>query len=455
MLRLRTSFAVCLVALAALGASALAQDEEASAETAADSAPAIAFGDDSSVWAHDGECDDPRFEGRGMSANTPLDEDLGHDASDCARAHAEGRIRLKADASPELSETTGDDAIQFVVDERPTGDAPAADASSSDIDYGDDSGVWVNDGECDDPRFSGVGVAASTNRRNLMRDASDCRAAVAAGRAAYTGELPPAFEGEHDGVDFGDNSSDYAFDDMCDDPRFSGSGVTEGASRSGERRDAADCRDAYDRRLASYAGELPPLFEGSENGVDYGDNAGPYVADGECDDRRFTGPDVAFRPHRDNTGHDAHDCHEAVLAGTATYAGELAPLFEGSFDGVDFGDNASPYADDGECDDPRFRGPGMAATPFQPEPEGHDAADCQWQLARGFIRYVTADGLFEGTADGIDFGDNTGVFVNDGECDDSRFEGPGVSSAVTGENDRKDAFDCWLNYQDRTIVLKQ
>jgi hypothetical protein len=232
-------------------------------------------------------------------------------------------------------------------------------------------------------------------------------------------------------------------------------GVAGGAGRTNAERDAEDCRAAYDAGQATYEGALPPLFEGSEGGVDYGDNSGPYVDDAECDDRRFTGSGVAFRPSRENTRRDAHDCHAAVLAGTASFEGELPPLFEGAFEGVDLGDNTGPYADDGECDDPRFRGPGMATPPFSPDLEGHDAADCQYHLARGFVRHVLADGLFEGEADGIDFGDNSGSAVNDGECDDGRFEGPGVSTVTDGANDRRDAFDCRVNFEDRTIVLKQ
>jgi hypothetical protein len=54
------------------------------------------FGDDSSRWANDGECDDPRFAGEG-SADTLLDEDRGHDATDCRRLLKQGRIELRAD----------------------------------------------------------------------------------------------------------------------------------------------------------------------------------------------------------------------------------------------------------------------------------------------------------------------------------------------------------------------
>jgi hypothetical protein len=54
----------------------------------------VEFGDDSSTWANDGECDDPRFVGRGM-ATTLLAEDLGRDASDCKALFDAGDIRLR------------------------------------------------------------------------------------------------------------------------------------------------------------------------------------------------------------------------------------------------------------------------------------------------------------------------------------------------------------------------
>lgn len=43
---------------------------------------AIEFGDDTSEWANDGECDDPRFVGTGVSANLSI-ADVMRDASDC------------------------------------------------------------------------------------------------------------------------------------------------------------------------------------------------------------------------------------------------------------------------------------------------------------------------------------------------------------------------------------
>ena len=53
------------------------------------------FGDDDSVWARDGECDDPRFDGDGM-ARTLNEEDRGHDATDCRQLYRQGFIKLRS-----------------------------------------------------------------------------------------------------------------------------------------------------------------------------------------------------------------------------------------------------------------------------------------------------------------------------------------------------------------------
>jgi hypothetical protein len=52
------------------------------------------FGDNTSRWADDGECDDPRFEGAG-AADTLLEVDRGHDAADCRTLFIAGRITLR------------------------------------------------------------------------------------------------------------------------------------------------------------------------------------------------------------------------------------------------------------------------------------------------------------------------------------------------------------------------
>ncbi len=59
--------------------------------------PALArapdFGDDTSRWANDGECDDRRFVGPGM-ASVVSTELLGQDAADCSRLRTYGLIAL-------------------------------------------------------------------------------------------------------------------------------------------------------------------------------------------------------------------------------------------------------------------------------------------------------------------------------------------------------------------------
>lgn len=54
----------------------------------------IEWGDDGSRWAHDGECDDPRFAGPGAHGNN-LAEDRYHDATDCRRLYEQGQIYLR------------------------------------------------------------------------------------------------------------------------------------------------------------------------------------------------------------------------------------------------------------------------------------------------------------------------------------------------------------------------
>ncbi|WP_299308077.1 hypothetical protein [uncultured Croceicoccus sp.] len=53
------------------------------------------FGDDSSEWARDGECDDMRFEGEAMTTTVLRVEDVQHDAGDCRTAYQDGLITLR------------------------------------------------------------------------------------------------------------------------------------------------------------------------------------------------------------------------------------------------------------------------------------------------------------------------------------------------------------------------
>lgn len=50
-----------------------------------------------------------------------------------------------------------------------------------DIDFGDDSGDWTHDAECDDPRFEGPGAANLLLDSDLKHDGADCQANYEAG----------------------------------------------------------------------------------------------------------------------------------------------------------------------------------------------------------------------------------------------------------------------------------
>jgi len=169
---------------------------------------AISFGNNSSEWSYDGECDDPRFAGPGM-ADTLLDEDRGRDASDCRKLLNQGRI--------------------YVIGA----------SSGGGINFGNNSSEWAYDGECDDPRFGGAGMADTVLDEDRGRDASDCRKLLNQGRIHVLGAS------SRSGISFGNNSSEWAYDGECDDPRFAGLGMADTLLDEDRGRDASDCRALY------------------------------------------------------------------------------------------------------------------------------------------------------------------------------------------------------------------
>ncbi len=180
----------------------------------------IDFGDDSGDWANDGECDDPRFEGPGMTATPLLDEDILRDATDCRTAFEAGQLSLRGERS-------------FVVN------------------FGDDNGEWSNDGECDDPRFEGPGMTQTPLLvEDVLHDATDCEQAFVAGRLTLRGV-------DADGaVDFGDDSGEWANDGECDDMRFKGAGMTATPLLFEDiMTDATDCKTAYDSGRLTLVGQ--------------------------------------------------------------------------------------------------------------------------------------------------------------------------------------------------------
>ena len=185
----------------------------------------IDFGNDSSTWSNDGECDDPRFEGPGMTLTPLLDEDIRSDATDCRTAFEAGQLTLRGDGPPDLI--------------------------IKGVNFGNDNGQWSNDGECDDPRFEGSGMTTTPLLSDdVLRDATDCSNAFMEGRLALVGVNAKG------SINFGNDSGEWSNDGECDDMRFAGPGMTTTPLLSDDiMRDATDCRTAYEAGLLTLAGQ--------------------------------------------------------------------------------------------------------------------------------------------------------------------------------------------------------
>ena len=149
---------VAPVALASAPPIAAATPTPASAVT-------FDFGDDSGKFSRDGECDDKRFTGAGMTSTPLIDSDIRHDATDCRTAFNQGRLSFKGD-------NTSD-----------SGSGGAAPTEVTRIQWGDNNGKFARDGECDDKRFMGPGMTSTPLiDSDIQHDAADCRTAYEQGR---------------------------------------------------------------------------------------------------------------------------------------------------------------------------------------------------------------------------------------------------------------------------------
>ncbi len=244
------------------------------------------LGGDTSEWAFDGECDDPRFEGAGM-ARDPLTVDQARDATDCVKGLLSGAVELKL---PRLQDGTV-------------------------LAFGGNAGAWAGDGVCNDPRFEAdprwpdVALPVGDARR---QDGADCEQEFLERR------VWPAWAQAADnrGIVFGDDSGEWADDGECDDPRFFGVAAAESASVSNLLRDASDCHEAWTNGHVTLISPVTVL-EGLPAGFDLGSDTSEWAFDGECDDPRFEGEHVASELHPENERRDATDCGRAFLKGKA------------------------------------------------------------------------------------------------------------------------------------------
>ena len=147
--------------------AALADANAAGGKAATATAATPDFGDDNGNYSRDGECDDMRFTGPGMTETQLLDADIKHDATDCRTAFNQNRLTFRGDNITAASLASNS----------------SADASR--IQWGDDSSSFANDGECDDKRFDGAGMTSTPLLdSDIKHDATDCRVAFQQGRLA-------------------------------------------------------------------------------------------------------------------------------------------------------------------------------------------------------------------------------------------------------------------------------
>ncbi len=319
-------------------------------------------GEDSCEFAKDGECDEVRAGGTGSCADWT-------DATDC-----NGGATPSAVLSPAPS-TDAANSCEYANDNecdegRYNGTGVCDDGTDTNdcrmmaVGQTDDSCSSARDGQCDEPRYN-TGSTLCTDGT----DASDCSGYVAqreADFAALLAILPPDLQRQ-----LGDNTCRYAYDNECDDSAFGGQGYC------GAGTDAADCR-------AVAAG---------------GDNSCAYANDNECDEPRFDGTGAC------TDGTDTNDCAAITADAQAQYDALLALL--PSDVRSQLGNDSCQYANDGECDDINFGGTGVCDA-------GTDAADCR-ALAAG--------------------GEDSCQYANDNECDEP---GIGTGACTSGT----DVSDC-------------
>ena len=331
--------------------------------------------------------------------------------------------------------------------------APALAQSAGDIDFGDDSSQWANDGECDDPRFAGEGMASELVDADLARDATDCRTLFEAGSITLTAP-DTGDSADVSAIDFGDDTSDWARDGECDDPRFAGSAMAIELEDIDIGRDATDCRTAYEAGSITLVGESDPAMLGD---IDFGDDTSEWANDLECDDPRFAGDGMARELSDTNILRDATDCRQAYEDGTITLADPDAPpvttvpasMLEQIAARIDFGDDSGTWANDGECDDPDFTGPGVVTDPIDAD-RLHDASDCRAAFLAGTATLKATAGAV-GT---FDYGSDTSEWANDGQCDDWRFTGPGMAKKLSSTDVMGDASDCQALEANGEISIK-
>ena len=234
-------------------------------------------------------------------------------------------------------------------------------AAAQQVDFGDDTSQWANDGECDDKRFSGPGMATILMDIDIGRDASDCRAGYESGRLQLAGDSAQ------------DSGQPPAVTPPATPPATASSGGF-GAPGGGKT----------DRVRGGGVSMPPVMSEIIIDNIRFGDDSGPVSNDGECDDRRFAGPGMADTLSWENLGRDATDCSNLYLSISVYLWDKQEAMLATNCQAIDFGDDSGDYPNDYECDDYRFEGRGVGMHLFEGV-AGTDASDCSRLCSYGML----------------------------------------------------------------------
>lgn len=245
-------------------------------------------------------------------------------------------------------------------------------------------------------------------------------------------------------INFGDDSGQSPRDGICEDRRFEGAAMALNLGWDNVGRDATDCSNAVDQGTASFWNMQDSIARTDCSAVNFGDNSSQYSNDGACDDPRFEGHGSAELPSDEYLGHDAVDCQRLCDFGLVFYR-DMAPfdvvISSGEEDPY-YGNDDGDFAQDGECDDRRFVGSGMAVS-LAWGSTGRDATDCREAVEAGTITaWDPAYAASQTMCSEIDFGTDQTDYANNGTCDDFRFEGIGAAAHMISSDIGEDASDC-------------
>ncbi len=255
--------------------------------------------------------------------------------------------------------------------------------------------------------------------------------------------LATAAQAQNKPIDYGTNGGDLALNGVCDDRRFDGVGTADARNWDALGKDAQDCREAVTAGTAHLWTVADGIARSQDVAVDFGDNQSEYADDSACDDPRFEGHGATESPYVENIGHDANDCRRLFEFGQIFMRDiNFTDLPEPEVQDPLYGDNSGDYPFDGECDDRRFVGEGMAGS-LGWKNTGKDAQDCRELAEAGKIHLIDqtqAGTLTDCTV--IDFGDDSSEYAQDGTCDDYRFDGLGAAPQILLDYIGGDATDC-------------